>query len=102
VSDQPKTKQQTLADVQRAAAEARVKVHNRRVLGRIPMYEKAIGAVRAAAVRGEDVRELGVSVPWPKEFAPLTVEERELCRDEAAKRHVQVEGGELRRAEART
>lgn len=106
MGDQPKTQQQTLEDVRRAAMERRVAAHNRRVRGRIPLYTKAIGACRAAAVRGEDIRRIGIDTRWPKEFAPLTLEEKKLCRDEAAKQHAThaagLEGAELRGATSAT
>jgi hypothetical protein len=50
--------------------------HLRRIQARIPLYAAAIGALRAASIRGEDLRLFGVDLPWPKEFAPLTLDEK--------------------------
>lgn len=75
---------------QHAEAERRkaaVDAHNRRVRARIPLYTKAILECKALAVGGQEIARIGVDIPWPKAFAPLSPEEKVLCRDEAAKKH---------------
>jgi hypothetical protein len=78
MGDAPKTRAQTLAEIREAATSR----HNRKVKARIPLYTKAILALKAEIVAGRDPRDA-----WVKELAPLTAEERELCRTEVWKRH---------------
>jgi hypothetical protein len=72
---------------QAARQRAAVDAHNRKVRARIPLYTKAILECKALAIGGQEITRIGEDCPWPAAFAPLTLEEKRLCRDEAAKKH---------------
>lgn len=72
-----------------ARRQAAVEAHNRRIKARIPLYTRAILELKAMAVSGEEIHRVGIDTPWPKAFAPLTLDEKVLCRDEAVKRHTE-------------
>lgn len=95
--DQP-TRTQLTPDQARQAARDRVAAaHQRRIVGRIPLYQKSLAGLRAATVAGEDPK-----TAWPKEFAPLTREERTEVRRrylEALERNT-AKGEKLRQAVA--
>ncbi len=69
-----------------------VAAQNRRVVARIPLYQAAVGALRAAAVAGEDP-----AICWVREFAPLTQPERVVVRQRFLEELARKQAREARR-----
>lgn len=79
------TPPRTVEEQRQAIRDKMAAARQRRIVGRIPLYQAALGALRAGAVAGQDPKTY-----WPKEFAPLTPEERKVVRErylEALERH---------------
>lgn len=96
MDNRPRT-QLTPDQARQAARDQVAAARQRRIVGRIPLYQKALAGLRAATVAGEDPK-----TAWPKEFAPLTREERVEVRRrylEALERNVS-KGEQLRKAVA--